>query len=177
MPKLPPKPSISWELGDLLAAAGRLRFEPHRIAHLLDDTGRYQERLDDEFPFLIRLFLMGSRHLTPALTWHERLELLLPLDGPLLMQMGEDRIDLAPGDLLGDSHDGPGQKIRRLHSPGQKYRGGIERCPVSFPKKEANLLERERHDTSKQKGLTSCTCPDEVGHRFEEAQKRRPGSV
>ena len=49
---------------------------------------------------MIRLFLMGSRHLTSALTWHERLELLMPLDGPLHMQMGEDRIDLAPGDLL-----------------------------------------------------------------------------
>ena len=40
-----------------------------------------------------------------------------------------------------------------------------------------NLLERERHDTSKQRGLTPSTCPDEVGHRFDEAQKRRPGSV
>ena len=88
MQKLPPRTSASRELGGLLAVAGRLRFEPHRIAHLLDDTGRYQERLDQEFPFLIRLFLMGSRHFTPALTWHERLE-------PLLMQMGEDRIDLA----------------------------------------------------------------------------------
>lgn len=60
---------------------------------------------------------------------------------------------------------------------GRSIGGGIEPCPVSFPKKEANLLERERHDTSKQRGLTPCTCPDEVGHRFEEAQKRRPGSV
>ncbi len=55
--------------------------------------------------------------------------------------------------------------------------GYRKRCPVSFPKKEASLLERERHDTSKQRGLIPCTCPDEVGHRFEEAQKRRPGSV
>ncbi len=33
--------------------------------------------------------------------------------------------------------------------------GYRKRCPVSFPKKEANLLERERRDTSKQRGLAS----------------------
>ena len=50
--------------------------------------------------------------------------------------------------------------------------GGIEPFPVSFPKKEVNLLERERHDTSKQRDLTPCTCPDEVSHRFRETSEQ-----
>ena len=61
---------------------------------------------------------------------------------------------------------------------GRSIGGGVSKTvPDIVSKKEPNLLERERHDTSKQRGLTPCTCPDEVGHRFEEAQKRRPGSV
>ena len=50
--------------------------------------------------------------------------------------------------------------------------GYRKRCPVSFPKKEASLLERERHDTSKQRDLTPCTCPDEVSHRFRETSEQ-----
>ena len=53
--------------------------------------------------------------------------------------------------------------------------GYRKRCPVSFPKKEANLLERERYDTSKQRGLTPCTCPDEVGHRFRGNSEQTTG--
>ncbi len=55
--------------------------------------------------------------------------------------------------------------------------GGYRAVSGIVSQERGNLLERERHDTSKQRGLTPCTCPDEVGHRFDEAQKRRPGSV
>ncbi|MHB8521063.1 MAG: helix-turn-helix domain-containing protein [Limisphaerales bacterium] len=87
-------------LARLRGIADTLRFEPHRIGHLLDHTGRYEEPLDREFPFLIRLFFFSSRQHTHGLTWHERLELFLPLDGPARLQMGEDEVALAPGDLL-----------------------------------------------------------------------------
>ena len=84
----------------LLDALKRLRFEPHNIAHLLDARGRYEEKLDGEFPFLIRLFHFSSRHHTRGLTWHERLELFLPLDGPARLRMGDQLVTLARGDLL-----------------------------------------------------------------------------
>ena len=84
----------------LLQTAERLRFEPHRIAHLLDNTGRYQEPLDREFPFLIKLFAFSSRRHTTGVTWHERLEMFLPLDGPASLRMGDDEVGLGPGDLL-----------------------------------------------------------------------------
>ena len=83
---------------ELYAVANRLTFEPHRI--WLDPTGRYDEPLDREFPFIIKLFRYRHHDFTPGLTWHERLELFMPLDGPACMQMGKRKIELAPGELL-----------------------------------------------------------------------------
>jgi len=84
----------------LLAMCRRLRFEPHWIGHQLDARGRYELPLDKEFPFHVRLFHVSQKHYTPTLNWHERLELLMPLDGPTRMRMGEQRVDLLPGDML-----------------------------------------------------------------------------
>jgi hypothetical protein len=79
-------------------AAGKLSFEPHRLR--LDHTGRYEEALDREFPFLIKLFRLRHNNFTPVQSWHERLELFMPLDGVVCMVMGERRVDLAAGELL-----------------------------------------------------------------------------
>jgi AraC family transcriptional regulator, transcriptional activator of pobA len=84
----------------LLAVADRFEFKTHRIGHLLDQTGRYDEKLDREFPFLIRLFHFRARQFTQGTTWHERLELFVPLDGPCPIRVGETMLALAPGDLL-----------------------------------------------------------------------------
>jgi AraC-like DNA-binding protein len=84
----------------LLAACRPLRFEPHDIARQLDARGHYELSLDKEFPFNIRLFHFSPEHYTPIWNWHERLELTMPLDGPLHMRMGELRVELAAGDLL-----------------------------------------------------------------------------
>jgi AraC-like DNA-binding protein len=78
--------------------AGELPFEPHRIR--MDSTGRYDEALDREFPFVVRLFHFRHKDYTPGLTWHERLELFLPLDGITRMRMGEQRVELEPGEIL-----------------------------------------------------------------------------
>ena len=78
--------------------ADRLTFEPHRIR--LDPTGHYEESFDREFPFIIKLFYFRHQDFTPGLTWHERLELYLPLDGVARMQMGTRRVELRPGELL-----------------------------------------------------------------------------
>ncbi len=84
----------------LLALADRLRFEPHDIAAQLDARGHYAVKLDEEFPLSIKLFHYTSRRHTRGATWHERLELFLPLDGPARFRMGEQDVELQPGDLL-----------------------------------------------------------------------------
>jgi AraC-like DNA-binding protein len=85
-------------LASLLRTAARLPFAPHRI--VLDETGRYDEALDGEFPFVIRLFHFRTRRFTQGNTWHERLELFLPLDGACSLRMGEQVVRLDQGDLL-----------------------------------------------------------------------------
>ena len=77
-------------LRQLLEVCRRLKFEPHNIARQLDSRGHYEVDLNEEFPFLIKLFRYSSRHHTRGPTWHERLELFMPLDGPARFQMGEE---------------------------------------------------------------------------------------
>jgi hypothetical protein len=88
----------STENSGLMRIADRLTFEPHRIR--VDPTGHYEEGFDREFPFIIKLFYFRHQDFTPGLTWHERLELYLPLDGVARMQMGRRRVELRPGELL-----------------------------------------------------------------------------
>lgn len=87
-------------LTELLDASRLLRFEPHDIAAQLDSRGRYDVPLHDEFPLLIKLFRYTSRRHTRGATWHERLELFLPLDGPARFRMGDQEVELQRGDLL-----------------------------------------------------------------------------
>lgn len=84
----------------LLRVANQLRFEPHNIRDHVDQTGRYEIELAAEFPFVIKLFHYSSRQHTPGLTWHERLELFMPVDGPARVLMGDNEVELARGDLL-----------------------------------------------------------------------------
>ena len=93
--KAPPSP---WD--ELVAACARLPFVPHDIAKQLDAGGRYEMPLDDEFPFAISLFHYRSDRHTRGSTWHERLELFVPIEGRTLFRMGEREFDLGPGDLL-----------------------------------------------------------------------------
>lgn len=90
--------SRAWE--DLLRTASMHSFEPHDIAAQLDERGHYQVALEEEFPLHIKLFHYTSRRHTRGATWHERLELFLPLDGPARFRMGNREIDLRAGELL-----------------------------------------------------------------------------
>jgi len=83
---------------ELNRAANGLAFEPHRIR--FDRTGRYEEPLDREFPFIIKLFRFKHREITPGLTWHERLELFVPLDGVVRMRMGDRVAEVGKGEIL-----------------------------------------------------------------------------
>lgn len=87
-------------LRSLLAVCAKLRFEPHDIARQLDSTGCYEVPLSPEFPLLIKLFHYTSDRHTRGGTWHDRLELFLPLDGPVRFRMGDQVVALARGDLL-----------------------------------------------------------------------------
>lgn len=96
----PPTARAKSGFATLRAACAGLRFTPHRIAHLLDPSGRYDEQMTAEFPFLIRLFHFRADRFTQGSTWHSRLELFVPLDGPCRVRMGDRVVALAPGDQL-----------------------------------------------------------------------------
>ena len=83
-----------------MAACAPLSFEPHDIAAQLDARGRYEVPLDEEFALAIKLFHYSSRQHTRGATWHERLELFVPLDGRTLFRMGDETVELRRGDLL-----------------------------------------------------------------------------
>ena len=97
MPR-PPRTSRAWD--DLLGSCAGLPFEPHDIAAQLDRRGRYEVPLDEEFALAIKLFHYSSRQHTRGATWHERLELFLPLDGRTLFRTGDETLELRRGDLL-----------------------------------------------------------------------------
>ena len=88
------------EFSVLLELCRGLRFGPHQITRNLDGEGRDELDLDREFPFHIRLFHFRSGQFRQTRSWHERLELLVALDGPAREQMGEATVDLDGGDLL-----------------------------------------------------------------------------
>jgi len=85
---------------ELMSVVKRLRFEPHDIAAQLDGRRHYTMELNEEFPLSIKLFRYTSRRHTRGATWHERLELFLPIDGPVRFRMGEQDVELQRGDLL-----------------------------------------------------------------------------
>jgi AraC-like DNA-binding protein len=86
------------QANELYQIAKLLTFQPHRIS--VDPTGRYDEPLDREFPFFIRLFHFHQRDFTPVPSWHESLELFVPLDGPVCMRMGNRYAKLGAGEIL-----------------------------------------------------------------------------
>ena len=91
---------LNEEFCHLLEACSRFRFEPHDIARHLDARGHYSVALEEEFPFVVKLFRYTSRQHTRGATWHERLELFLPLDGAARFRMGDQEVQLNRGDLL-----------------------------------------------------------------------------
>jgi len=129
-------------LATLLSACRALRFVPHEIARQLDSRGHYDLQLDKDFPFHVSLFQVSSRHYTPIANWHERLELLMPLDGPARMRMGEETVELGAGDLLvvdnlklHNMEDFPGFKTRVISMsfmPEFVYSAGSPSCDYAF---------------------------------------------
>jgi len=119
-----------------------LRFVPQDIGRQIDQRGHYDLQLDREFPFHISLFHCSSRHHTPTWNWHERLEVILPLDGPTRMAMGEQTVEVAAGDLLVVDNlklhrieDFPGFNTRLIvltFMPGFIFTPGSPSCDYAF---------------------------------------------
>lgn len=95
----------------LRSAADGLKFQPHQISHLLNAKGRHDLELPAAFPFAVSLFHFQEGAVTRRLTWHERVELLVPLDGPMRERMGDLEVDLLPGDVLVVDHLKPHQVV------------------------------------------------------------------
>jgi len=119
------------------ALAARLNFEPHRLR--LDHTGRCDETLDAEFPFLIRLFHFRHNDFTPMQSRHERLELFMPLDGAMCMAMEQRSVELAPGELLIVKNM---KRHRLIDSPGLNTRAIV----ISFLPNFVYSLGSPSHD-------------------------------
>jgi len=89
------------EFEKLLATCERLHFIPHNeTPRWQDDAGRFSREIDGGFPFRINLFRVSSSEYAPLANWHERLELVMPLDCLVRMRMGDGFVELQPGDLL-----------------------------------------------------------------------------
>lgn len=126
----------------LLDACKKQRFAPHDIARQLDHRGRYDLKLDKDFPFHIKLFQLSSKHYTPIANWHERLELIVPVDAPARVRMGEQTVALNAGDVLvvdnlklHNLEDFPGFKTRLISisfMPEFVYSAGMPSCDYAF---------------------------------------------
>jgi hypothetical protein len=88
----------SREYSCLLKVAENLTFEQHRIDY--DRTGRYNPLTETEFPFCIRLFNYRHDDFTAAMTWHEHLELWIPIDSEAQFRMVDRWAKLNPGEIL-----------------------------------------------------------------------------
>jgi len=84
----------------LLGVAARLQFLPHHISRLIDAKGRHEVELSEAFPFAISLFRYAEGDITSRMSWHQRLELLIPLDGVMKERMGDQVAEVGPGDIL-----------------------------------------------------------------------------
>jgi mannose-6-phosphate isomerase-like protein (cupin superfamily) len=91
---------VGHALARLRELSRHLPFRPHHITHSVDRTGRHEMGLNLEFPFAINLFQMTTKRFTRSLSWHDRRELFLVLDGQVRFRMGDDQVQLGPGDML-----------------------------------------------------------------------------
>jgi AraC-like DNA-binding protein len=88
-------------------------FRPHRIGRELRPNGHHPARFPDGFPLGISLFRVRCGETTRRLSWHERLEVMVPLDGPVGERMGDRVAELEAGDLLVVDHLTPHNVVDR----------------------------------------------------------------
>ena len=87
-----------FQLSEVVEIVDRVIFGPHQTP--VDQYGRYDEPVEPEFPFIIKFFRLRHREISHDLTWHDRLELFIPIDGQASMQMGDRTVEVGAGEIL-----------------------------------------------------------------------------
>lgn len=83
-----------------ISLASRLSFEEYDGRGSVDMRGQFQWRPPSDFPLVIKPTSFSARKQDRPLTWHEYLELFIPLEARCRLQVGHSIIELAAGDLL-----------------------------------------------------------------------------
>jgi AraC-like DNA-binding protein len=96
----------------LVDLALRLPFEEYHGGQLLNDQGQFQWRPPGDFPLAIMATSFPAGRQDRPLTWHEYLEVFVPLDGGCQVQVGRSMVELKAGDLLVMDN----LKLHALHS-------------------------------------------------------------
>jgi AraC family transcriptional regulator, transcriptional activator of pobA len=86
-------------LTHLLNLASRLPFEEYQSG-LLDGRGQFRWRPPGDFPLTLVPTCFSAGRQTPPLTWHEYLEIFLPVEGCCQVQVGRALVELSAGDVL-----------------------------------------------------------------------------
>ena len=86
------------QLRELLEVVDRLSFGLNQTP--VDQHGRYDEPLEPEFPFIINFFRLRHGEISSPFTWHDRLELFIPIDRRALMRMGNRTVEVGAGEIL-----------------------------------------------------------------------------
>lgn len=76
------------------------RFEPFSIDEFVDQNRNYRLKLDPRFPFAIRLYSHSTFRNPMQHTWHERLEINVPLTGSGRFRMGDRILNFSGGDII-----------------------------------------------------------------------------
>jgi AraC-like DNA-binding protein/mannose-6-phosphate isomerase-like protein (cupin superfamily) len=87
-------------LSQLLGLALQLSFEEYHSGELVDGQGQFQWRPPGDFPLVIMPTSFSARQQDRPLTWHEYLEIFVPLEGYCQVQVGRSMVELSTGDLL-----------------------------------------------------------------------------
>jgi AraC-like DNA-binding protein/mannose-6-phosphate isomerase-like protein (cupin superfamily) len=87
-------------LAHLISLASKLTFEEYQGGQLLDGRGQFQWRPPGDFPLAVMPTCFSDRQYSPPLTWHEYLEVFVPVEGQCQVQVGRSMVELAAGDVL-----------------------------------------------------------------------------
>ena len=87
-------------LAHFLRLGSELPFKEYQGGQLVDGRGQFQWRPPGEFPLAIVPTCFYSHKQAPPLTWHEYLEVFVPLEGRCQVQVGRSMVDLVAGDVL-----------------------------------------------------------------------------
>ena len=84
----------------LMRATSGRSFEPYVGSGMVDEKDRYNWDPAPDFPFTIKLLSFSRRQGARPLTWHDYLELFIPLGSRCRLRLGDSVLNLGRGDVL-----------------------------------------------------------------------------